>query len=77
MVDAPEVVLTFTYERETKNTVRFQEIARASDEPMSIGALYMQKWLYRRLTNPKTLTVRISQDPAEARARRSSQRTTR
>lgn len=41
---ADEVVeLTFTKERETKNTVVYQE-QPVEDRPMLIGALYIQKW---------------------------------
>jgi hypothetical protein len=33
---------TFTLERETKNTYRYQE--ELSDKPPIIGTLYVQKW---------------------------------
>ena len=35
--------LTFTVERETKNTVRYQE--QTEGKPPAIGTLYVQKWL--------------------------------
>jgi hypothetical protein len=35
--------LTFTLERETKNTIRYAE--DASGKPPAIGTLYVQKWL--------------------------------
>lgn len=35
--------LTFTREKDTKNTVRFQEEAVENQAPV-IGALYVQKW---------------------------------
>jgi hypothetical protein len=37
------VTLTFTREKETKNTVRFQEDERAGQAPV-IGSLYVQKY---------------------------------
>jgi hypothetical protein len=35
--------ITFTLERETKNTIRYQE--DADGKPSAIGTLYVQKWL--------------------------------
>lgn len=35
-------VSTFTHEKSTKNTERFQE--DAGNEPPKIGVLYIQKW---------------------------------
>ncbi|HEY4699663.1 MAG TPA: hypothetical protein VIH27_04755 [Nitrososphaerales archaeon] len=35
---------TFTKEKETKNTVRFQEDVQAG-QPLKIGPLYVQKWV--------------------------------
>ena len=35
--------LTFTMERTTKNTIRYQE--DADGKPPAIGTLYVQKWL--------------------------------
>ena len=49
--------LNFTLERETKNTIRYQE--DASGKPPAIGTLYVQKWLLGNAP-PKTLTVTIS-----------------
>lgn len=66
-----EVVLQFTYERETKNTVRFQEVESASGDPPAIGVLYVQKWVLRRLGNPKTLSVTVRESAEEAHARAS------
>ena len=55
--------LTFTLERETKNTIRYTE--DASGKPPAIGTLYVQKWLLGNEL-PKTLTVTISdQDSAK------------
>jgi hypothetical protein len=37
------IVLEFAREKETKNTVRFQEVERPGKPPV-IGTLYLQKW---------------------------------
>ena len=49
--------ITFTLERETKNTIRYAE--DASGKPPAIGTLYVQKWLLGT-SPPKTLMVTIS-----------------
>lgn len=36
--------LEFTYDRTTKNTVRFEEVAK-DNQPSKIGTLYIQKWV--------------------------------
>ncbi len=48
--------LTFKRERETKNTVRFQEEQPEGATP-SIGALYLQKPATQDLGDPEQLTV--------------------
>ena len=48
--------LTFTIERETKNTIRYQE--KTNGKPPAIGTLYVQKWLLGDPA-PKNLTVTI------------------
>ena len=50
--------LTFTLERETKNTIRYQE--DANGKPPAIGTLYVQKWLLGDAP-PKTLSVTIGE----------------
>ena len=50
-----EQTITFELERETKNTYRFQEVAKGA--PPLIGTLYVQKWAFE--TPPKTITVVI------------------
>lgn len=47
--------LSFTLERETKNTVRYQE----SSDPQVIGTLYVQK-LALGTPYPETLTVTVT-----------------
>ena len=50
--------LTFTVERDTKNTIRYQE--ETNGKPPAIGTIYVQKWLLG--TNPpKTITVTIQE----------------
>jgi hypothetical protein len=48
--------LTFTLERETKNTIRYAE--DASGKPPAIGTLYVQKWLLGD-EPPRKLTIAI------------------
>ena len=52
-----EQKLSFTLERETKNTIRYQE--DASGKPPAIGTIYVQKWLLGDAP-PRNLTVIIS-----------------
>lgn len=49
--------LSFTLERETKNTIRYAE--DASGKPPAIGTLYVQKWLLGN-EPPKNLIVTIA-----------------
>ena len=48
--------LTFELERETKNTYRFQEVAKGT--PPVIGTLYVQKWAFE--STPQSITVTIN-----------------
>jgi hypothetical protein len=50
--------LTFSLERETKNTIRYQE--DADGKPPAIGTLYVQKWLLGK-EPPQKLTVTLSE----------------
>jgi hypothetical protein len=50
--------LTFTLERETKNTIRYAE--DASGKPPAIGTLYVQKWLLGN-EPPRKLTITIGE----------------
>ncbi len=50
--------LTFTLERETKNTIRYQE--DASGKPPAIGTIYVQKWLLGQ-NPPKNLAITIEE----------------
>lgn len=53
------LTVTLTKEKETKNTVRFQETSIAAGEPEVVGSLYVQKWAWTRLGSPETITVTV------------------
>ena len=57
MADQVEVLLK--KERETKNTVRYEEVESESGEPPVIGTLYVQKWALKRLGSPEQIRVKI------------------
>ena len=50
--------LTFSLERETKNTVRYSE--QTGGNPSAVGTIYVQKWAIGD-NPPKTLTVTVSE----------------
>ena len=49
--------LSFQRERETKNTVRYEE--QVTDAPPVVGTLYLQKYALNQLGNPDCLRVTI------------------
>lgn len=49
------IVLEFEKERDTKNTVRYQEVG----DVHSVGTLYIQKHAVKELGNPEKITVEI------------------
>jgi hypothetical protein len=49
--------LSFQRERETKNTVRYEE--QVTDAPPIVGTLYLQKYALNRLGNPDCVRVSI------------------
>ena len=57
---AEEIRVSFKRERETKNTIRYEEEASESGEPPVVGTLYLQKWALKRLGDPQTVTVTIT-----------------
>jgi hypothetical protein len=57
--------LIFVLEKETKNTVRYQE-EPALNTPPVVGSLYVQKWALAP-AYPARLTVTIAMDGAEDR----------
>jgi len=48
--------LKFKLEKETKNTIRYQEVVE--DKPPIVGTIYVQKW-WLSPEPPKELTVTI------------------
>lgn len=50
----------FEMSKETKNTVRFEEVE--GNEAPIIGSLYLQKHAFKRLGSPQRLKVRIEAD---------------
>jgi hypothetical protein len=50
-----QLALRFERERETKNTVRYQELA--GDGEQVVGSLYVRKAELARLGDPRELTV--------------------
>jgi hypothetical protein len=53
--------LTFTLERETKNTIRYAE--DSNGKPPAIGTLYVQKWLLGN-EPPRKLTITLGEAEA-------------
>jgi hypothetical protein len=51
------LVLSFIVERETKRTMRFQEVADNGED--AIGTLYVQKDALAELGNPEILKVTV------------------
>jgi hypothetical protein len=51
--------LAFTLERETKNTIHYQE--DADGKPPAIGTLFVQKWLLGK-EPPRKLTITIEEE---------------
>ena len=51
-------IISFSLERETKNTIRYQE--QTNGTPPAIGTLYLQKWLLGE-TPPTKLQVTVSE----------------
>lgn len=49
----------FRREKETKNTIRFEEVESETGDPPVIGALYLQKWAVKRLGDPQKLKVTV------------------
>ncbi|NLQ16166.1 hypothetical protein HGG82_00835 [Marinomonas sp. M1K-6] len=47
--------VTFEYEKETKNSVRYQEVPEEGKAPI-MGTLYVQKWF---AGNSKTLKITL------------------
>ncbi|WP_293266461.1 hypothetical protein [Neptunomonas sp.] len=50
-----KVTVTFEYEKETKNSVRYQEVPEEGKAPI-MGTLYVQKW-YAGSTKSLEITI--------------------
>jgi hypothetical protein len=50
--------VTLNKAKETKNTIRYEE--PASDQPLVIGTLYLQKSAAERLESPERILVTIA-----------------
>lgn len=53
------ITVRFKRERETKRTMRFQELVEDDQHP-AIGALYVQKPTYAELGSPETVSVQVT-----------------
>lgn len=51
----PKEVITFEFEKETKNSIRYKEVPEEGKPPI-VGSLYVQKWF---AGNAKSLQVSI------------------
>ena len=58
MTTATAIKVRFDFEKETKNTRKFEELPEPGQAPM-IGTLYVQKHILQRLGDPTGLTVTI------------------
>ena len=54
-----DITIQLKRERETKNTIRFEETENEEGNPPLIGTLYVQKWALKRLGDPETLTLTL------------------
>jgi hypothetical protein len=54
-----QIVVEFEKEKETKNTVRFTEIADSDGMPPKIKTIYLQNFVLKQLGSPDTIKVTI------------------
>ena len=59
------ITVEFELEKETKNTIRYQESGATAEDGsvihgLVIGALYLQKWAVRELESPEKLMVTVT-----------------
>lgn len=57
----PTKTLTFEFEKETKNSIRYQEKPQPGEAPV-VGSLYVQKWF---AGNNKILQVTVESKDTE------------
>ena len=60
MTQEATLTVRYTVEKETKNTVRFQELSEAQGEPTVLGTIYIQKWAWTRLGHPQAIQVTVA-----------------
>lgn len=58
MTTATAIKVRFDFEKETKNTRKFEEQPEPGNAPV-IGTLYVQKHVLHGLGNPERLTITI------------------
>lgn len=56
---ADRLTVLLTRDKETKNTIRFQEEANEEGLPPVIGTLYVQKFAVKRLGDPQAIKVTV------------------
>lgn len=54
-----KTVVRFVKERDTKNTIRFNEVVAKDGDPTVIGTLYVQKFAHQELGSPESLSITI------------------
>jgi len=52
----PEKTANFKIERETKNTIRYQEVTEG--QPPFVGTIYVQKWVFGK-DYPREIKVTV------------------
>ena len=55
-----KVERVFELEKETKNTVRYQEVTEG--QPPAIGTIYIQKWVLKGTPKKVKLTLEMDQE---------------
>ena len=55
-----DITIQLKKERETKNTIRFEEMENEEGNPPLVGTLYVQKWALKRLGDPEMLTLTLT-----------------
>ena len=59
MTNTNTLTVEFVAEKETKNTVKFEEVPEIG-QPELMGTLYLKKFVSQRLGDPETITVTVS-----------------
>ena len=53
----------FTFEKETKNTLRYAEVAEG--QPPVVGTLYVQKWAFKGTPQRIEVTLLVPEEQAK------------